>query len=148
MQHTVRSATVVAVTAASLLTACDAGSDMMAPLALPTSQAGDARPQAASAQPREGRSGLLSITSRQQTFLDELQAVGITPSSELAALSIGSYICQGLAAKQDDQAVRAYVLPLVRNDVRAAHPGEAGPTPGEIDTAVSDYIRTATAHLC
>ncbi|MFV8048637.1 hypothetical protein [Mycobacterium sp. 48b] len=150
MQHTVRSATlVVAVSAASLLTACDAGGDIMAPLALPTSQVNGAQPQAASAQPQQGRGGELAITSQQHSYLDELKAAGIKPSSELLALSIGSYVCQGRAAKQDDQAVREFVLPLVRSDVRAARPsGQEGPTPGEIDTAATDYIRIATDHLC
>ncbi|MFN6546447.1 hypothetical protein [Mycolicibacterium nivoides] len=149
MQHTVRSATlVVVVSAASLLTACDAGGDIMAPLALPTSQVRGAQPQAASAQPQPGSSGELAITSQQHAYLDELKAAGIKPSSELLALSIGSYVCQGRAAKQDDQAVREFVLPLVRSDVRAARSGQESPTPGEIDTAATDYIRIATDHLC
>jgi hypothetical protein len=121
----------------------------MAPLALPTSQVNGAQPQAASAQPQQGRGGELAITSQQHSYLDELKAAGIKPSSELLALSIGSYVCQGRAAKQDDQAVREFVLPLVRSDVRAARPsGQEGPTPGEIDTAATDYIRIATDHLC
>lgn len=121
----------------------------MAPLAQPTSQVNGARPQAASAQqPQQGRSGELAITSQQHTYLDELKAAGITPSSELLALSIGSYVCQGRAARQNDQAVREFVLPLVRSDVRAAHSGQESPTPAEIDTAATDYIRTATEHLC
>lgn len=149
MQHTVRSATlVVAMSAASLLSACDAGGDIMAPLAQPTSQVNGAQPQAASAQPQQGRSGELAITSQQHVYLDELKAAGITPSSELLALSIGSYVCQGRAARQNDEAVREFVLPLVRSDVRAAHTGRESPTPAEIDTAATDYIRTATEHLC
>lgn len=148
MQHTVRSATLVAaVSAASLLTACDASSDIMAPLALPTSQVNGAQLQAASAQPDQGRPGELAITSQQHTYLDELKASGITPSSELHALSIGSYVCQAHAARLNDQAVRDFVLPLVRDDVEAAHTAES-PTSAEIDTAVTDYIRIATEHLC
>lgn len=149
VQHTVRTATlVVAVSAASLLTACDAGGDIMAPLALPTSQVNGAQPQAVSAQPQQGRSGELAITSQQHVYLDKLKAAGITPSSELLALSIGSYVCQGRAARQTDQAVRDFVLPLVRSDIRAARSGQESPTPDEIDAAATDYIRTATEHLC
>ncbi|MGV0736332.1 hypothetical protein [Mycobacterium syngnathidarum] len=149
MQHTLRSATlVVAVSVASLLTACDAGDDIMAPLVLPTSQVSGAQPQAVSAQPQQGRSGELDITSQQHTYLDELKAVGITPSSELLALSIGSYVCQARAARQNEQAVRAFVLPLVRSDVRASRSGQKSPTSAEIDAAATDYIRTATEHLC
>ncbi|WKG03289.1 DUF732 domain-containing protein [Mycolicibacterium sp. HK-90] len=149
MQHTVRSATlVVAVSAASLLTGCDAGGDIMAPLALPTSQVNGAQPQAVSAQPQLGRTGELAITSQQHTYLDELKAAGITPSSELLALSIGSYVCQARAARQGDQAVWDFVLPLVRSDVQADHSGQDSPTPGEIDAAATEYIRIATDHLC
>ncbi|MBU9767166.1 hypothetical protein FR943_25465 [Mycobacterium sp. TNTM28] len=147
MQHSVRSAALVAaVSAASLLTACDAGGDIMAPLALPGSQINRAQPQAVSAQ--QGSTGALAITAQQHTYLDELRAVGITPSSELLALSIGSYVCQAHAARQDDQAVRDLVLPLVRSDVADAHSGADLPTPAEIDAAATDYIRIATEHLC
>ena len=45
-------------------------------------------------------------------------AAGVKPSSDLLALTIGSYVCQARAAKQSDQAVWDFVLPLVRNDVR------------------------------
>lgn len=149
VQHTVRSATlVVAVSAASLLTACNAGGDIMAPLALPTSQINGAQPQAVSAQPQQGRTGQLAITSQQQTYLDELKAAGIAPSSQLLALSIGSYVCQFRAARKNDQAVRDFVLPLVRSDVQAARTGSDSPTPGEVDAAATDYIRIATEHLC
>ncbi|MBP2455505.1 hypothetical protein [Mycolicibacterium lutetiense] len=148
MQHTVRSATlVVAVSAASLLTACDAGGDIMAPLAQTASQVNGVQPQAASAPPEEGLPGELAVTSQQRTYLDELKGTGINPSSQLLALSIGSYVCQAHAARLNDQAVRDFVLPLVRDDVRAAHSSES-PTPDEIDAAATDYIRIATEHLC
>lgn len=120
----------------------------MAPLALPTSQVNGAQPQAVSAQPQQGSSGELDITSQQHTYLDELKVAGITPSSELLALSIGSYVCQARAARQNDQAVRAFVLPLVRSDVRASRSGRESPSAAEIDAAATDYIRTATEHLC
>ncbi|MDH6195308.1 hypothetical protein M2272_001948 [Mycobacterium frederiksbergense] len=149
MQHTVRSASlVVAVSAASLLTACDVDGDIMAPLAMPASEIKAAQLQAASVPPPQGRTGALAITSAQQSYLDALKDSGITPSSELLALSIGSYVCQAHAAKQNDQAVRDFVLPLVRSDVRAAHSGQDIPSPGEVDAAATGYIRIATEHLC
>ncbi len=120
----------------------------MAPLAMPTSQVNAAQPQAASAQPQQGRDGQLAISTQQHTYLDELETAGIDPSSDLLALSIGSYVCQARAAKQNDQAVRDFVLPLVRSDVRASHSGHRTPTPGEIDAVATDYIRIATEHLC
>lgn len=148
VQHTVRSATlVVAVSAASLLAACDAGGDMMAPLVLPTSQVHGAQPQAVSAQPQQGHPGELATTSQQRGYLDELKASGIRPSSELLALSIGSYVCQAHAARLNDEAVRDFVLPLVRSDVGTAHTVDS-PSAGEIDAAATDYIRIATEHLC
>lgn len=118
----------------------------MAPLALPTSQVNGAQLQAASTEPDEGHVGALEITGQQRTYLDALKAAGITPSSQLLALSIGSHVCQARAARQDDQAVWDFVLPLVRSDVRAAHSDV--PAPGEIDAAAAGYIRTATEHLC
>ncbi|MGV0743183.1 DUF732 domain-containing protein [Mycolicibacterium sp. XJ870] len=157
MQHTVRSAapviaTAIAVSAASLLTGCDAGRDIMSPLSLPSSQITDAQAQAGvlpsmAALPQQGRTGKLVVNSEQQGYLDALRAAGVTPSSDLLALSIGSYVCQARAAKQNDQAVWDFVLPLVRSDVRAAHP-EEGKLPGGVDSATSDYIRIATERLC
>ena len=120
----------------------------MAPLALPTSQVNGAQPQAASAQPQQGRGGELAIKSQQHSYLDELKAAGIKPSSELLALSIGSYVCQARAAKQSDQAVLDVVAPLVRGDVRTAHLSSAVPSADEVDSATADYIRIATDKLC
>jgi hypothetical protein len=140
-------------TALPLLTACDAGDDMIAPLAVPTSQTNDALAQAgappsASSAPAPGRNGSLTLNSQQRGYLDALRTAGVTPSSDLLALSIGSYVCQARAAKQNDQAVWDFVLPLVRSDVRATHSGEGTPLPGEINSATSDYIRIATERLC
>ncbi|ABK73852.1 DUF732 domain-containing protein [Mycolicibacterium smegmatis] len=157
MQHTVRSRTQVvalslAMAAAPLLTACDAGGDMIAPLAVPPSQITDTRAQSGDLPPESamtapGRTGSLTLTGQQQGYLDALRSSGVTPSSDLLALSIGSYVCQARAAKQNDQAVWDFVLPLVRSDVRAMHSG-ATVAPGEVDSATSDYIRIATERLC
>ena len=50
------------------------------------------------------------------------------PSSDLLALSIGSYVCQARAAKQSDQAVWDFVVPLVRSDVRNTHLSSMAPS--------------------
>lgn len=125
---------------------------MIAPLAVPTSQTNDTKAQAGAlppeaGMPAPGRSGSLTLTSQQQGYLDALRTAGVTPSSDLLALSIGSYVCQARAAKQNDQAVWDFVLPLVRSDVRTRRSGGAA-APGEVDSATSDYIRIATERLC
>lgn len=142
----------LAVSAASLLTGCDAGSDLMAPLALPSSQIKDTQAQSGAlpsvaASPQQGRNAQLVISSQQRAYLDALRAGGVKPSSDLLALSIGSRVCQARAAKQNDQAVWDFVLPLVRSDVRAAVEGGTEVS-GDINAATSDYIRIATERLC
>jgi hypothetical protein len=56
-------------------------------------------------------------------------------------------VCQARAAKQSDQAVRDYVMPLVRSDVRS-HQMNAIAPPAEVDAVTADYIRIATERLC
>ncbi|PRC48404.1 DUF732 domain-containing protein, partial [Mycobacterium sp. ITM-2017-0098] len=63
------------------------------------------------------KSNALVVTPHQQSYLDALHAAGVMPSSDLSALSIGSYVCQARAARQTDEAVWDFVAPLVRNDV-------------------------------
>jgi hypothetical protein len=50
-------------------------------------------------------------------YLDGLAAAGVRRSTDLVALSIGSYICQGRAAGQPDQAVWDFVFPMVHGDL-------------------------------
>lgn len=97
----------------------------------------------------ESASNALVVTPRQQDYLDALHTAGVTPSSDLSALSIGSSVCQARAARQTDQAVWAFVMPLVRNDVRSdGSQGEAAPSALDVDTVTADYIRIATERLC
>ena len=70
------------------------------------------------------------------------------PSSELLALSIGSYVCQAHAAGQSPQAVWDFVHPLVSTDVHDAHMSSMPPTAADIDAATGNYIRIATERLC
>ncbi|MGP4056351.1 DUF732 domain-containing protein [Mycobacterium sp. 4D054] len=97
-------------------------------------------------------SNALVVTPRQREYLDALHGAGVTPSSDLSALSIGTYVCQARAARQDEQAVWDFVAPLVRNDVDDAedavnaHPQT--PAAHDVDTTTADYIRIATERLC
>jgi hypothetical protein len=101
-------------------------------------------PQAAGRQP-----GTLTVTPQQRAYLDALQGAGVRPSTDLLALSIGSYVCQARAAKQSDQAVRDYVTPLVRGDLRNDNQLNAvAPPPSQVDALTADYIRIATERLC
>jgi hypothetical protein len=92
----------------------------------------------------------VTVSPNQHHYLDALTAAGIHPSSDLQALSIGSYVCQARAAGQSDQAVWAFVMPLVRgdvNDVDATHPVGDHQAPS-IDAITAEYIRIATDRLC
>jgi len=100
-------------------------------------------PQAAGRQPDD-----LTVTPQQREYLDALEASGVRPSTDLMALSIGSYVCQARAAKQSDQAVWDVVVPLVRGDVRTTLLSSSAPSADEVDTATADYIRIATDKLC
>ena len=110
-------------------------------------------PDAAQAAPPTGASGSqtvnkLTVTGQQRAYLDTLAAAGVQPSSELLALSIGSYVCQAHAAGQSPQAVWDYVHPLVSTDVHDAHMSSMPPTAADIDAATGNYIRIATERLC
>jgi hypothetical protein len=100
-------------------------------------------PRAEGSHPAE-----LTVTAQQRAYLEALEAAGIRPSTDLLALSIGSYVCQARAAKQPEAAVRDYVTPLVRGDVRSRQIDAAAPPPAEVDAVTADYIRIATERLC
>jgi hypothetical protein len=144
--------------AAAVLSGCAATDGLMSSVALPpagtTTSAADtddpAAPAALPAPPGAGGSptSKLVVTGQQRGYLDALQAGGVHPSSELLALSIGSYVCQARAARQSEQAVWDFVYPLVSSDVRNAHISLMAPTPIDIDAATHSYIRIATERLC
>ena len=106
-------------------------------------QAQGGGPQAEATQPNA-----LKVTAQQRSYLDALAASGVRPSTDLFALSIGSYVCQARAAKQSEQAVHDYVTPLVRGDVRSSQMNAISPPPSEVDALTADYIRIATERLC
>ena len=94
------------------------------------------------------QSNALVVTPRQRAYLDSLRAAGVQPSSDLSALSIGSYVCQAKAAKQPEQAVWDFVAPLVRNDAGETTAGAGEPSTTQLHTLTADYIRIATDRLC
>jgi Protein of unknown function (DUF732) len=87
----------------------------------------------------------LMMTGQQRGYLDALVADGVHPSSDLLALSIGSYVCQARAAGQSPQAVWDYVHPLVSSDVHNAHMSS---TPADVDDTTGRYISIASERLC
>lgn len=137
--------------AAYLITACGSGADLMSNVALPTQQAEDFVDGVGLPSPSESVTGTgrLDLTSPQREYLDALLSAGIHPSSELRALSIGSYVCQARAARKNEQAVWEYVAPMVRSDVadaQAATPQAPAAVPA--DVAIAGYIRIASERLC
>lgn len=132
---------------------CSFSDDVITTIGLPSSQSaghtdglGSIAPPAASAT--GGRHEHMPMSHQQQSYLDALGTSGVHPSDEIIALTIGSYVCQARAAKQTDQAVWDFVLPLVRADVREAHVSSTAPPTGEVDSVTADYIRIATDQLC
>jgi hypothetical protein len=89
------------------------------------------------------------VTPEQRVYLDSLAGAGVHRSTDLMALSIGSYVCQARAAGQSDQGVWDYVLPLVRGDVDDMNP-DATPASmaPQVNDATTQYIRIATEQLC
>ena len=138
--------------AALMVSGCGMGDDVMATIGMPPSETTAAGPSAQTfAEPPAaipGQDPEMVVTPAQRAFLDALGEAGIKPSSELSALSIGSYVCQARAAKQSDQAVWDFVLPMVRGDVKDAYPESETPPAGQVDSATADYIRIATDTLC
>jgi hypothetical protein len=141
----------VAATAA-LLTGCSVADDMMATVGMPTSETESAHGQPGAQSPGppqpSGGSNAFTVTGQQRAYLDALKAAGVKPSSDLLALSVGSYVCQARAAKQSDQGVWDFVVPLVRSDVRNSHMSSMAPAANEVNSATADYIRIATDKLC
>ncbi|MGV0993972.1 MAG: DUF732 domain-containing protein [Mycobacterium sp.] len=137
--------------AACLLAGCGSGADLMSNVALPSQQTEDFVDGVGVPSTADGLtgSGRLNLTDPQRGYLDALLSAGIHPSSELRALSIGSYVCQARAAGQRDQAVWEYVAPMVRSDVadaQAATPQLPAAIPA--DEAIAGYIRIASDRLC
>jgi len=137
--------------AASLLTGCTSADDMLPTMTVPPPGSTQSRAQAqggVQAPDEDADPDTMTVTRTQQDYLDALKGAGVRPSSDLLALSIGSYVCQAHAAKQSDQAVRDYVTPMVRNDMRVTEWNAAALPESQIDAVTDDYIRVATERLC
>lgn len=138
--------------AACLLVGCGSGADLISNVALPAQQA--PRPvngvDAILPSDLDPQSGKLLLTPAQRGYLDDLTAAGIRPSSELRALSIGSYVCQARSAGQGDRAVWDHVAPMVRSDLADSQvstpQSAASGLPAE--AAIASYVRIAVARLC
>lgn len=126
---------------AAVLNGCGFGDDVMSGLGAETEPA-PSHGESSVRLPGPGEPGVQSnalvVTPRQQDYLDALHAAGVAPSSDLTALSIGSYVCQARAAKHSDQAVWDFIAPMVGPDAN---------DPATRDTT-ADYIRIATDRLC
>jgi hypothetical protein len=132
--------------AAWLMVACSSGEDLVTTAAPAPQTYGSVH-----AQPDiDLQSTTLDVTPGQRGFLDALTATGVHPSSELEALSIGSYVCQAHAAGQSDEAVWDYIAPMVRSDATDARSTTSPHTATEpqVNEAIADYIRIATQRLC
>lgn len=146
-----RCSTVMAV-AAAVLSGCSAADGLMPHIALPAEDAPTTADHPAAARPLPTSSDdgspadSLVITEQQQAFLDALAAGGLTPSDELLALRIGSYVCQARAAHQPPQAVWDFIEPLVSSDVRDGM--IVPPSDADVHAATYNYIRIATKRLC
>jgi Protein of unknown function (DUF732) len=135
----------VAATAAVLLSGCST-TDEITTSANAANRSGAATNPALDGDPLAAPSSSnVSVSPVQHAYLDALTAAGVHQSSDLRALSIGSYVCQARAAGQSDQAVRDFVLPLVRGDADR-HPGDLEAP--SIDKVAAEYIRIATERLC
>ncbi len=140
--------------AAVALSGCSATDGLMSSVALPaapTTSPGAQLPALARlpAQATVGApSATLAVSSQQRAYLDGLAADGVRPSSELLALSIGSYVCQARAAGQAPQVVWDFVHPLVEGDVQRAHASRFNPNDDEVDAVTRTYIRIADERLC
>uniref|UniRef100_V5X6Y1 Uncharacterized protein n=1 Tax=Mycolicibacterium neoaurum VKM Ac-1815D TaxID=700508 RepID=V5X6Y1_MYCNE len=140
---------VAAMAVGALSCGCTAGDTTLASVGMPAEESSMARTDGMMGATRSGGpSEHLTVTPRQQSYLDALVDSGVHPSDDLMALSIGAYVCQARAAKQSEQAVWDFVLPLVRNDLHDAHSSSMTPEVGDVDAATADYIRIATERLC
>lgn len=138
--------------AAVTLTGCGATDGLMSSVALPASGTASTDAEhpslARMAEPKgDAPSGAMAVTSPQRAYLDALAADGVRPSSELLALSIGSYVCQARMAGQSPQVVWAFVHPLVEGDVQRTG-GARSDAGDDVDMVTRAYIRIADDHLC
>ncbi|MCP2276877.1 Protein of unknown function [Nocardia amikacinitolerans] len=83
-----------------------------------------------------------NLTEKDRKFLDALKAQGITPSSPDIALSIGSYVCQGVAAGASEQDLTTFVNAMAGSDP------SFDPAKMPVEQAGQIYIQTAKQNYC
>jgi hypothetical protein len=146
------SAVLIGAASAMLLTGCATGEDLMTSAAPPRGESSPTVPGpngADGALPPVAESTDLSVTPEQRGYLDALKTAGVRRSSDLTALSIGSYVCQARAAGQNDQGVWDFVFPLVRGEIYDMNPTTTATVmAAQVDETTSQYIRIATDRLC
>lgn len=146
------SAAFLAAVSVVLLTGCGSGEDLMttvAPVQDSDSPAADGQAGVNNVLPSAPDSTDLSVTPEQRQYLDALKSEGVRRSSDLTALSIGSYVCQGRAAGQSDQGVWDFVFPLVRGEIHDMNPNTTVTAmAAQVDETTAQYIRIATDQLC
>lgn len=126
------------VSVAWVVCGCSQSRGSVATMALPDSELNQS----------QGPEQYVAPSQQQREYLDALGAAGVRTSSELSALTIGSYVCQARAAGQDDDAVWDFVEPLVRGDLDTSDQSSSHPAEDEVEAATASYIRIATERLC
>lgn len=82
------------------------------------------------------------VGDKEQKFLDELGKQGVTPSSPDIALSIGNYVCQGLAQGVSEESMSTFVNAMAGSDP------SFDPAKMPVEQAGQIYIDTAEQHYC
>ncbi|WP_231645280.1 DUF732 domain-containing protein [Mycolicibacterium mengxianglii] len=145
------SAVLISTASAILLSGCTSGEDLMTSASPPpVRNAPAAGPDGVDGTlPSRPNSSGLDVTPEQRDYLESLNAAGVRRSSDLMALSIGSYVCQARAAGQSEQGVWDFVFPLVRGEIHDMNPNTAVTAiAAQVDDTTAQYIRIATDRLC
>ncbi|MFX0573242.1 DUF732 domain-containing protein [Nocardia nepalensis] len=111
------------------------------PAQTPADTATPERPQPVptNAVPSEDTS---KLSDKDKKFLDALKAAGVSTSSPDIALSIGAYVCQGVAANASDQDLMTFVSAMAGSDP------SFDPAKMPVEKAGRIYIDTAKATYC
>lgn len=83
-----------------------------------------------------------ALGEKEQTFLNELNKQGVTPSSPDIALSIGNYVCQGVAAGTPDASMVTFVNAMAGSDP------SFDPAKMPVEQAGQIYLNTAKSSYC
>jgi len=130
-------------TAAATTSASTSAGATGQPSPAPETPADTATPERPQPVPTNASPGDTSkLTDKDKKFLDALKAAGITPSSPDIALSIGTYVCQGVAANASDQDLMTFATAMAGSDP------SFDPAKMPVEQAGKIYIDTAKATYC